>query len=139
QRRRGQLGDEQLLATDRAQRDVEEAPEVRVPQVLGRQIHADRERLAILPPDGRLEDRLTQHPERELAREAGSLDRGNELRRRKDASRWVPPTHQCLDREERAVLERDDRLVVEDELVLEDRRLELESCVDAQPITLPGR
>src|SRR5207249_215932 len=75
----------------------------------------------------------------ELAREAGSFDGRDELRRWKDAAGRMPPAHQRLGREERAVLERDDRLVVKDELVLEDRLLELELRVDAHRITLPAR
>src|SRR6185503_8588408 len=95
------------------------------------EVHADRHGHAVLLPHRGLQDRLAQDPERELARESGALDRRHKVRWGKDPARRMPPANERLDCDETAVAHRDDRLVVQDELVLDDRLLELEAGVDA--------
>ena len=109
---------------------------MRIAQVLRRHVHRDGERLAVALPYRGLQDRLAQHPQREVAREAGALERRDELRRRQDAARRMAPAHQRFDRDERAVARRHDRLVMEHQLVLDDRLLQLEANVEGHASVL---
>jgi hypothetical protein len=103
-----------------------ESAEVRVVQILDREVHGDGERRAVLPPHVRLEQRLSQDPERELAAEPRRLHFGHELERSKQTALGMPPPHEGLDSADLAARDCDHRLVVEDELVLADRTLQLE-------------
>src|SRR5437868_9944197 len=123
ERASGGLHDQKVRSAGDLERQLHEPPEVLVVQVLHGQVDRDRERRAVAAPDVRLEQRLAQHPERQAADESGGLGFGNEFRRRHDPAVGMAPADERLDAGEPARKDLDDRLVVEEQLVLGDRTL----------------
>ena len=89
-------------------------------------VHADTERrVAALAPDRcltacRIEDMTAERED-----EPGLLGERDEVARKHEPAIRVLPTHERLDTDDAAVLQRDDRLVVDVELVGEDSALEV--------------
>jgi hypothetical protein len=81
--------------------------------------------VSVAAPRGRVGDGLVQHPQRQRLDQLGLLGQGNEVPGRDHAQAGVLPAHQCLDRDDLVGRELQDRLVVQDELAVVDRDLEV--------------
>ena len=93
--------------------------ELRIGELARRQIHGDREpllRVALLP-NASVAARLGEHLTADLDDETVLLRDRDEVVRRHEPARRVLPADECLERDHPVLGERDDRLVLHDELV----------------------
>ena len=111
------------LGHHRRQADVE--------HVGGRQVDRDGQVRVLEPPLGALAQRGVEHPAREVGDRAGALGERDELVGLQQPVLGVLPAHERLDARHAVALERDLRLVVQDELVALDRAPQL--AQEAEP------
>ena len=89
-------------------------------------VDRDAEIVAERAPAGDLRARFAQHPASDIDDLPGRLEQRDELVRLDLAERGVLPAQQRLDADQREVVEAVDRLVVQHELVLFERRAQVE-------------
>ena len=106
---------------------TDEPHELRVVEDARRDVHAHAEVEAVAVPHRGREERFAYDPRLDVADETFALRGRDEIERRDEATLGVVPAQKGLDAAHLLGLDEDPRLVVQDELVLDDRALELEA------------
>ena len=138
---RGALGDlelegrrGELMALERGGDVVDE---VRVEEVADREVHRDREVVAVAPPARALREGEVEHLVRERADQPGLLGRTDERVRSEEPVLRVLPAGERLDREHLAVPDAHLRLVVQHQLAVPERSWQL--AREQRGVVLGGR
>ncbi len=132
------LGAERRLAGGDLQRSVEKAHEPLIAEVAGRDVDRHVQREPVLAPNTGLQQRLAQHPRCERVHEALARGGRQEGVRRDQSLLRMLPTDEGLDTAQGITADIEDRLVVELELVLRDRALQLEPALADHSSDLAG-
>ena len=119
---------------------TDKSDELRIVQVAHRQIHADGDVEPAVPPRATLPNGGAQHPVRQLLDQPGLFGKRDELIRRNQPALRMFPAHQRLDPLAAPCAQVDFGLVVQNQLVVLDRRAQLadqRQSFGIVPILLP--